>query len=78
MSKPYSSYNPQLPDRCFRIGALVRWNPPVGAYSPRSGQALHAGLSGLVVSLYADDAAFVNFGNCQILCNTAYLEQING
>lgn len=70
-------YRPLVPDRVFRVGQLVRWNPPLGAYSPRSAQSLYAGKSGLVVALYADDAAFVSFGSRHILCNTAYLEQAN-
>jgi hypothetical protein len=76
MSKPYSSYNPKPPERCFKAGSLVRWNPPDGAYSPRSAQYQVSGQAGLFISYYSDDMAFVAFNAPAVLCNTAYLEKI--
>lgn len=69
------SFRPLRPERLFRPGQTVRWNPPAGAYSPASAQSRYAGMTGSVISSRDDGYAVVMIGNDgAMLCNTAYLE----
>lgn len=74
MSKSFGEYKPLAPAR-FRSGEMVRWNPPLGVYSPQSAQRQERGRVGLMMGYHSDDIALVVFDNRGILCNAAYLEK---
>jgi len=74
------SRKPGLPEeavRTFRAGALVRWNPPEGAYSPRCLQQQLAGQTG-VVQHYDEgrDTLPVRIDRLTLFLNSAYLEAV--
>ena len=61
----------------FQPGALVRFLPQPGAYSPTCAQASAVGQTGLMVSLSHGDYAAVTFGGGSlILCPVCYLERV--
>lgn len=62
------------PERMFLPGDLVRFEPPAGAYSPRSEQARVAGTPALVVAVWNDSQCAVAFGDGKaIVVDSSYL-----
>lgn len=62
------------PERFFKTGQLVRFDPPPGAYSKSSEQHHRRNQTGIVYRIWADDRAEVLFGRILITTNTAYLQ----
>lgn len=57
------SDHPLKPERFFRAGTLARFDPPYGAYSPKSEQYRQRGKDCLVVHCWNDSHATVIFGS---------------
>lgn len=63
------------PQRSYRRGDTVWWEPLRGVYSNQSEQYRQARHHGMVLRMLTDDRALVTFGGGRaITCNTAYME----
>ncbi len=64
-------------ERVFHRGQAIRWNPPLGAYSPLSLQARAAGQTGFVSRVYNDSYLLAAIGGGQnVLLNLDFVEAV--
>lgn len=72
----YREIKDALPaERVFKAGQRIRWNPPQGAYSPKSLQALAAGQTGTVERVYNDSYLRVTIASWTgVLLNADFVE----
>lgn len=64
-------------ERTFHRGQTIRWNPPPGAYSPKSMQALAAGHVGSVERIYNDSYLLAEISGWQgVLLNLDFVEAV--
>jgi hypothetical protein len=73
---PRNSQNNAPPaKRVFRPGQSIRWNPPPGAYSPKSLQARAGGQVGQVERLYNESYLVATIaGGTGVLLNVDFVE----
>lgn len=63
--------------RVFKVGQQIRWNPPPGAYSPRSMQALAAGQTGTIERIYNESYLLATIASwAGVLLNVDYVEEV--
>jgi len=64
-------------ERTFKPGQQVRWNPPQGAYGPKSMQALAAGQTGVVRRVWNDSYLLAHIGGWKdVLLNVDFVEAV--
>jgi hypothetical protein len=64
-------------ERVYQVGQPIRWNPPRGAYTPKSMQALASGQTGIVERVYNDCYLLAAIaGWTGVLLNVDYVEAL--
>lgn len=62
-------------DRTFKIGQRVKWNPPQGAYGPKSVQTQIAGQTGIITKIWNESYLLADMGSRRdVLLNLDFVE----
>lgn len=75
MSHEFYNYKQLKSKNRFKRGDMVLFNPPPGAYSPKSRQAQCAGGKGVIIAMHSDEYGILLFQNVTCFCNLKYCEK---